>query len=379
MSDEAEVAGAFCQSVRGRSRIGREPLRAPEKDTVSMHFVGAAVARLPDDARARVLGVAGIPAELLGASHARVPAEAFSALWLAVARELDDEFFGLDRRRMKCGSFALLCRAVLHSGNLERALKRILRGLAVFLDEIRGELRVEGRDAVIALTNRIEPEPARRFADETFLVMVHGMMCWLAGRRIPLALAEFAHPRPPHAQEYMIMYSQRLRFDAERTAIHFDAGLLAAPVIQDEASLEEYLRTAPRSLVLKYKNEDSWTARLRRRLRGNIGKGEWPVLEDVAREFHVAPTTLRRRLDAEGTSYQGIKDELRRDAAVYHLCGSHLSIADIASALGFQETSAFHRAFKRWSGVQPGEYRRRAERIPSTPEDAPSAPAPTPR
>ena len=49
---------------------------------------------------------------------------------------------------------------------------------------------------------------------------------------------------------------------------------------------------------------------------------------------------------------------------MHQLCGTHLSIADIASALGFQETSAFHRAFKRWSGVQPGEYRRRAELDP---------------
>ena len=61
--------------------------------------------------------------------------------------------------------------------------------------------------------------------------------------------------------------------------------------------------------------------------------------------------------------------ELRRDAAVHQLCGTRLSIAEIASALGFQETSAFHRAFKRWSGVQPGEYRRRAE------EQGPGAPA----
>lgn len=344
-----------------------------------MHFVDAAVSRLSGDARARVLASAGIPAELLGASHARVPAESYSALWLAVALELDDEFFGLDRRRMKCGSFALLCRAVLHSENLARALRRMLRGFGVLLDDVHAELRVEGRDAVIEVTNRIADAAARRFADETFLVLVHGTMCWLAGRRIPLTLAEFAHPRPPHAQEYRVMYSQQLRFEAEHTAVHFDAGQLAAPVIQDEASLEKFLRTAPRSVFLKYKNEDSWTARLRRRLRGSIGRAEWPVLEDVAREFHVAPTTLRRRLDAEGTSYQGIKDELRRDAAVYHLCGSRLSIADIASALGFQETSAFHRAFKRWSGVQPGEYRRRAERAPSTSEDASSPPASPPR
>jgi AraC-like DNA-binding protein len=329
-----------------------------EKHTVSMHFVEAAVAALRGDARTRVLRASGIPPELVGAPEARVPAGAFSDLWLAVARELDDEFFGLDRRRMKCGSFALLCHAVLDSGTLEIALRRVLKGFAVFLDDVRGELRIEGRDAVIQVTSRISPAARRRFADETFLVLVHGLMCWLAGRRIRLTLAEFAHPRPPYAQEYAAMYSQHLRFDAERTAVRFEAAQLAAPVVQDAATLRKFLRTAPQSVFLKYRNADGCAAGVRRRLRGSLGTSAWPRLDDVARELRLAPATLRRRLEAEGTSYQQIKDELRRDAAIHHLRDGRLSIAEIASLLGFQETSAFHRAFKRWSGRQPGEYRR---------------------
>ncbi len=333
-----------------------------EKHTVSMSFVRAAVARLSAEARARVLRVSGIPAELLGVPNARVPAASFSALWLAVAGELDDEFFGLDRRRMKCGSFAMLCHSVLHGETLGGALRRTLKGLAVLLDDVSAELEVEGPVASVRVENRIEDAEARRFADETLLVMVHGLMCWLVGRRIALELAEFAHPRPGHAREYAVMFSEHLRFDAERTRIHFDARQLAAPVVQDEATLKKFLRTAPQSVFLKYKNEESWTARLRRRLRASVGRPEWPLLEDVARELRVAPTTLRRRLEAEGTSYRGIKDDLRRDAAVHYLCGSRLSVAEIAGLLGFQETSAFHRAFKKWSGVQPGEYRRRHAR-----------------
>jgi AraC-like DNA-binding protein len=333
-----------------------------EKHTVSMSFVRAAVARLSAEARARVLRSSAIPSELLGVPNARVPAASFSALWLAVARELDDEFFGLDRRRMKCGSFAMLCHAVLHGETLEGALRRILRGFAVLLEDVSAELRIEGRVAVVRVANRIEDAEARRFADETFLVMVHGLMCWLAGRRIALGLAEFAHPRPAHAQEYTVMFSEHLRFEAEHTAIHFDARQLATPVVQDETTLKKFLWKAPQSVFLKYKNEESWTAQLRRRLRGSLGRTEWPLLEDVARELHVAPTTLRRRLEAEGTSYRGIKDDLRRDAAVHYLCESSLTVAEIANLLGFQETSAFHRAFKKWSGVQPGEYRRRHSR-----------------
>lgn len=330
------------------------------KHTVCVQFAVAAVERLSAEARERVLPSSGIAREWLEVPHARIPASAFHALWLAVARELDDEFFGLDRRRMKCGSFALLCHSVLHSRTLGPALRRILRGFALILDDVRGELLVEGRRAVVRLDNRIEPAPARRFADETFLVMVHGLMCWLAGRRIPLLRADFAHPRPPHVAEYAVMFSPCLRFQAEHTRVEFDARLLDAPVVQDEPALKTFLRTAPQSVFLKYKNEDGWSARVRRELRCCIGSPSWPTLRATAGALHVSSTTLRRRLGAEGTSFQDIKDELRRDAAIHRLVASSQSIADIAAQVGFEETSAFHRAFKRWCGVRPGDYRKQA-------------------
>jgi len=260
---------------------------------------------------------------------------------------------------MKVGSFALLCHAVLPSGHLERALRQMLRGFGVFLDDVSAALSLQDGAAVVTLDNRIADPEARRFADETLLVMVHGLASWLAGRRLPLLAAEFAHPVPAHAAEYAVMFAQRVAFGAAATAIRFDAGLLAAPVVQDEAALKAFLRVAPQSVFLKYKNEEGWTARLRRRLRSSVGQEDWPVLEDVARELHVAPTTLRRRLEAEGSSYQGVKDELRRDVAIHQLCTTRLGIAEIGHLVGFQDPSAFHRAFKKWCGVQPGEYRAR--------------------
>lgn len=330
-----------------------------ERDTVSMHFVSAAVARLGRAARTRTLATAGIPEALLAAPQARVQAQSFAALWLAVSKELDDEFFGLDSRRMKVGSFALLCHAVLGSANLDRALKHVLRGFGVFLDDVRAELSLDEQDAVVSVENRIAEPAAHRFADEAFLVMVHGLMCWLAGKRIPLSSAAFAYPRPEHAHEYTVMYSEHLSFDAPSTAIRFEARCLGFPVGQKPESLKDFLRTAPQSVFLKYKNESGLSARIRRHLRKFVGKDNWPVLEQVAHEFHVSPTTLRRRLDAEFTNYQGIKDQVRRDAAIHLLCSTEQTVGDIGVAVGFGEPSAFRRAFKAWSGVQPGEYRRR--------------------
>jgi AraC-like DNA-binding protein len=333
-----------------------EPRVDSEKNTVAMHFVAAAVNKLSPVQRSAALASAGIAEELLEAPEARVPSQCFAALWLAVGRSLDDEFFGLDRRRMKVGSFALLCHAVLHSENLDRALKHILRGFAVYLDDIVGDLTLEGPEAVVSVSNRIADPNSRRFADETFLVMVHGLMCWLTGKRIALATTDFAHPRPAHAPEYTVMFSQQVRFDTELTAIRFEAKLLGSPIVQNSQTLKAFLRTAPQSVFLRYRNEDSWTARVRRRLRESFGD-DFPVLEELAREFHLAPTTLRRRLEGEGNSYQGIKDQLRRDTAILKLCTTSLSVAEIGRMLGFQETSAFHRAFKKWCGVQPGQYR----------------------
>ena len=347
-------------------------LQAVEKDTVSMHFVTSAVSRLSPTERSQALAASGISEELLVSPGARVPSASFAALWLTVARTLDDEFFGLDSRRMKVGSFALLCHAVLHSGNLDRAARHLLRGFAVYLDDVSGDLTLEGSQAIISVKNRIVEPRARRFADETYLVMVHGLMCWLTGKRIPLRQAEFAHSKPAYVQEYAVMFSQHLRFDAEVTAIRFDANILSTPIVQDANRLKVFLRTAPQSVFLKYRNEDSWTARVRRRLRDCLGDNDLPVLEDTAHEFHLTPTTLRRRLECEGNSYQGIKDQLRRDTAILHLCTSSLSIEEIGRLLGFQESSAFRRAFKKWCGVQPGKYRMRQGISITGPTPAPS-------
>ena len=330
--------------------------KTADKDTVSIHFVEAAVARLAPAVRLQVLVQAGIAPEWLRAPGARVTSEAFAALWLAVAHALDDEFFGLDRRRMKVGSFALLSHAVVHAGTLDRALRQMLRGFMAFLDDLCGELQVDGAEARVTVRNGLADLEARRFADETFLVMVHGLMCWLVGRRIPLRQVAFAQPRPAHAAEYGLMFSPVLHFDAPLTALCFDARWLAAPLVQDEAALAAFLRTAPQSVFLRYRNRQGWVARVRQRMRGVQAGDDWPTLEQLAQEFRVTASTLRRHLEREGGSYRGIKDQLRRDAAIGHLSEGRRSVADVAVLLGFREPSAFHRAFKKWTGVRPGEY-----------------------
>lgn len=80
-------------------------------------------------------------------------------------------------------------------------------------------------------------------------------------------------------------------------------------------------------------------------------------MESIAQHLHISPQTLRRHLREEGTSFQELKDQLRRDIAIYHLRRADLSLQQIAEQTGFSEPSAFHRAFKKWTGLTPGAYR----------------------
>ena len=77
----------------------------------------------------------------------------------------------------------------------------------------------------------------------------------------------------------------------------------------------------------------------------------------MAAALNMAEATLRRRLKQEGATYQSIRDALRRDLAIARLADTTQTIAEIAHALGFAEPSAFHRAFRKWTGVRPTAYR----------------------
>jgi AraC-like DNA-binding protein len=335
------------------------PPRGAEPGTIAICFVAAALQPVRDrqlDADSLLVEV-GLSPSLLQVPQARVSAKHYGALWRSIALLLDDEFFGQDSRRMKSGTFAMLCHSVLGCKTLGQALERSLRFYALVLDDISGTLVRDGAEARIVLHERHAGASHRVFAHELLLMLLYGVSCWLVGRRIPLLRSEFSYPEPAHSAEYRLMYSKALRFGAAHTAISFDAACLALPVVQNERSIKEFLRKAPENIVLKYKNGGSLSARIRRRLRQFL-PGDVPEFETLASEMNMTSVTMRRRLHEEGESYQSIKDQLRRDMAISYLSHSSRSVMDIALELGFSEPSAFHRAFRKWTGASPGEFRR---------------------
>jgi AraC-like DNA-binding protein len=330
-----------------------------EPGTIAICFVAAALqsVRGRDLNADELLANVGLSSSLLQMPQARVSAKHYGALWRAIAAALDDEFFGQDSRRMKAGSFAMLCHAVLGCKTLGQALDRSLRFYALILDDISGSAERDAHEARIVLRERVPGADHRVFAHELLLMLLYGVSCWLVGRRIPILRTEFSYQEPAHSAEYRLMYCADLRFDRPNTLLAFEAHYLDLPVVQNERSAKEFLRTAPENILLKYKNVSSLAARVRRRLRQFL-PGTVPDFEKLADDLGMTPATLRRRLHEEGESYQSIKDQLRRDLAIGYLSHSSRSVMDIALELGFAERSAFHRAFRKWTGASPGEFRR---------------------
>ncbi len=227
--------------------------------------------------------------------------------------------------------------------------------------------------ASVVISNRIAAGPlainpqdadaldARRFADETLLVMLHGLLCWLAGRRVALARLDWARPQPPHADEYRRMFAPLLRFDAPATALHFDARLLHGAVTVTAAGLRAFLHQAPQSVFLKQVGASGVTGvsdRARRLCRDALDRGQAaPTLVQLGAALGLSPATLRRRLDAEGAGWGLLKDAVRRDLALQHLSEGRLSVVEIADRLGFNDASTFYRAFRKWTGSAPGAWR----------------------
>jgi AraC-like DNA-binding protein len=332
-----------------------------EPGTIAISFVAAALQSVhgrnlnADELLANV----GLSSSLLQVPQARVSAKHYGALWRAIAAALDDEFFGQDSRRMKVGTFAMLCHSVLSCKTLGHALDRSLRFYALILDDISGSAERDAKEARIVLRDAPGVAP-RVFAHELLLMLLYGVSCWLVGRRIPILRTEFSYAEPAHSAEYRLMYCADLHFNRAHTLLAFEASYLDLPVVQNERSAKEFLRTAPESILLKYKNGSSLTARVRRRLRQFL-PGTVPDFEQLADEMSITPATMRRRLHEEGESYQSIKDQLRRDLAISYLSHSKRSVMDIALELGFSERSAFHRAFRKWTGASPGEFRRSSQ------------------
>ncbi|MFF5445867.1 AraC family transcriptional regulator [Streptomyces sp. NPDC012888] len=330
------------------------------KRTVTVHHVRAVLAgaRRSGIDTVPLLQEARIPPLLLGDDRARVTAAQFVRLFRALYRVTQDEFLGLGGGPpSRPGTFAMMCHAALGCRDLGAAIRRGTAFYGLFPGGPDLALEVCGDEARLTVRNDLARDE-ERFLTECVLAIWHRLCSWLIGRRIPLGHTAFAYPPPPHEDEYEVLFGCPVRFGEARTGAVFGAHWLAAPLVRDERALDEMLRRAPFDLLYRPEYGTTVAEQVRRAVARELRcSPRLPVLGEVAGRLAVSPATLRRRLRQEGTSFQQLKDQVRRDAAIAGLVEGGEPIAELAARLGFSEDTAFHRAFRRWTGTTPGAYR----------------------
>jgi len=303
---------------------------------------------------APVLERAGIAPALLESPLARITQPQYARLIRALRRALRDEMWGLLQRPLRPGSFGQCMRQLVTCQTLGQALRLGFAHYHLLLDDFVPRLAVHDGVARVQLVLRREADGRLDYAIKAFMLLSFGAASWLVARRIPLLGVDYTvgHGHGETSRVYQVP----IRYGQPHVGLSFEARWLDLPVVQSPQSLREFLAGSPANLIVKYRDTSSLTDRIRRLLRKSLG-GEMPSLESVSDALAVAPQTLRRRLRDEGRGFQQLKDETRRDAAIELLLHTPLPLPEIADRVGFSEASTFHRAFKQWTGVAPGEYR----------------------
>ena len=305
---------------------------------------------------------AGIDGACLADPAVRVPLARYTTLYRMVAQALDDEAFALFSRPMPIGSFELLCRAIASAPTLAQALDRASRYLRILLPDVAVGVRRDAGRAHLTVFERWPlaargDDPGRVFAYEWLLRLIHGLACWLVGRGLALDRVAFPYPRPPHADDYSLIYTEHATFDAPALDAEFDATLLDLPIRRDETAVDTFLQGAPASITALYRRDREMVLKVRDLLAGALPANL--ELDRIAAALHLSPRTIHRRLTEEGTNFRAVKDTLRRDLALARLSKSREAVAQIAADLGYADTSAFFRAFTGWTVMAPSDYRRR--------------------
>jgi|TARA_A200000159_G_scaffold1730_1_gene1883 AraC-like DNA-binding protein len=302
-----------------------------------------------------ILQSARLNQPLLDNPQSRITSQQFSQLMRSVWEQSDDEFLGLTTQPSKYGVFRLFADGAIQEQNLHRVYKHLCRFYSLVNQSISLSLYISKGQVELRM-RQVQPEIDRNLLfRDFFLLLWHRFPGWLIGKSIPLQQVKMRGAEPAHAAEYRFMFPCPITYGHDYDAFVFSEEELVNPVTQRAENLREHFKQAP----LNWFTRQEFTPVYTRRVMDYLAeyREHEASMQDIADSVNVSERTLRRKLTEEGTSFQEIKDKLRKNMAIYYLSQPDIPISTITNKLGFSEPAAFTRAFKQWTGQTPTLYR----------------------
>ncbi len=279
-----------------------------------------------------------------------------------VWRSLDDESTNGAIKRLPFGFFKMLCRTCGDCLNLHSIIHRSCEFFRLISDEYKFSLEVKGEEAIFIMghetqNGNIVPKNNDYFIMCLVIVLTR-WFAWMIDEAIKLDRVEFQFSAFALPEDFEAIYHSTVEFNHRYNCIVFSKDFLKKPVVTSQDKLPALLINAPHCFLSHHRQANSTAEQVRQIL---VQSEELPQLKllDISQQLNTSTATLTRKLKAENTSFMEIKDRTRKHKAMTLLRTLELPIAEIAYLLGFSEGSAFTRAFKKWTGDSPVEYRNR--------------------
>jgi AraC-like DNA-binding protein len=340
------------------------PLRSPEP-LIRTQIVGAALARV----RASGGDVDGLiarfdlPATAETDPDCVLPLPALHGFLEAAEEEAADPFLGLRMAvNFPRGIYGIVEFIARNSSTVAEGLRRIVAYASLMTNRV--SITFEERDGVGVVEHKIPGEPLAngRHGNEFFISAIVLQARELSGAPCLPNRVWFAHPAPEDVSELVRhLGTPDIRFGVGANGVELDASILALPIRSADAALLTFLDRQAKSAIELAPAVSAFLDQVRRAIREQmerVGRGV-PTLEGVAKSLGVSPRTLQRRLGEESCSFRDAVESVREELARRYLADPAMGMGEIAFRLGYSEVSAFLRAFKRWTGVTPSQFRAR--------------------
>lgn len=294
--------------------------------------------------------------DILTDPYARVAHSKVVALWVEATALCGDVDFGLHAAEAsQTFAFDVLDQATQHSSTVGEAIGHMRRFIRLLHDA--ATIKQEDEGDLCRLTWHFDCEPPLPRAMLDF-ILTRWVLRLVSCNPQPSALREvrFPYPRPPSISEHERLLRLPLRFGAAHGSLVLERRLFELPVPNHNPVLGQAMQRHIEDLLPSAPEQPELLTQARRCIAEQLPEGA-PELKRVARVLGTSNRSLQRRLSELGTSFQEVVDATRRDVAMQRLRDPKLSLTDVAFLTGFADVSAFHRAFRRWTGKTPREHR----------------------
>lgn len=307
-----------------------------------------------------LMAESGFQSAWLDDPDAHMPLSVETRLWDGAARRTGDPYFGLHAAAaIRPGTFQVLDYAVRTAPDLRTALDRLARYNRLVHDVARFEIHPQG--SAVRIEHRFEGTEARpcRQAAEFTLASLVVVASQISAEPVRALAVEFSHASLGETADYQSIFGVAPRFDAPTSCLLLSADVLRRPVPAADPALSHIvIAHAESRLAALEPPQQTIRMQVRRVLARGVVNGV-ATLEQVASALCMSERSLQRRLRGEGACFSDLLDEVRRELALQYIANERMALGEVAYVLGFSEPSAFHRAFKRWTGMTPATARKR--------------------